>query len=147
MALTLSDSFCVERFRPEFRELVSEYVDLLFANEAEITSLYEVENFDDALQAARKDVEHGAITRSEKGCVILEGDEVHIIDALPVSEVVDTTGAGDQFAAGFLYGMTNGKAVAESGRLGVLAASEVISHMGGRPRKNLKELAEAHELI
>jgi len=147
IAMTLSDAFCVERFRAEFRDLVKNNVDLLFANEDEIISLYEADNFDHALQLARADISHAALTRSEKGCVILDGDDVHVVDAEPVEEVVDTTGAGDLFAAGYMFGVTHGKDAAVSGQLGALAASEIISHMGARPETGLSELAKSKGLI
>lgn len=140
VAMTLSDSFCVDRYRQEFRELVDHQIDILFANEDEIKSLYEVDDFDDALQAVRGKCDVVALTRSEKGSVILTGDEVHVIDAAPVAKVVDTTGAGDLFAAGFLYGITSGLGPAESAGIGGRAAAEVISHMGARPEIDLKTL-------
>lgn len=140
VAMTLSDSFCVDRYRQEFRELVDHQIDILFANEDEIKSLYEVDDFDDALQAVHGKCDIVALTRSEKGSVILTGDEVHVIDAAPVAKVVDTTGAGDLFAAGFLYGITNGLGPAESAGIGGRAAAEVISHMGARPEIDLKTL-------
>ena len=140
VAMTLSDSFCVDRYRQEFRELVDHQIDILFANEDEIKSLYEVDDFDDALQAVRGKCDIVALTRSEKGSVILTGGEVHVIDAAPVAKVVDTTGAGDLFAAGFLYGITNGLGPAESAGIGGRAAAEVISHMGARPEIDLKTL-------
>jgi sugar/nucleoside kinase (ribokinase family) len=141
VAFTLSDGFCVDRHRAEFLELVEHHVDVLFANEAEITALYEVGEFDDALQAVREQCEIAALTRSEKGAVIVTRDEVHIIDAHPVAHVVDTTGAGDLFAAGFLHGLTHGYDLGTAGRLGALAAAEVISHLGARPERRLAELA------
>jgi sugar/nucleoside kinase (ribokinase family) len=141
VAFTLSDSFCVERHRAEFIDLVASEVDVLFANEAEITSLYEVDRFDDALQHVQEHCEIAALTRSERGAVIVTRDEVHIVDVHPVAHVVDTTGAGDQFAAGFLFGLTHGYDLGTAGRLGALAASEVISHMGARPEVSLAKLA------
>ena len=141
VAFTLSDGFCVDRHRAEFLELVEHDVDVLFANEAEIIALYEVGEFDDALQAVREQCEITALTRSEKGAVIVTRDEVHVIDAHPVSHVVDTTGAGDLFAAGFLHGLTHGYDLGTAGRLGALAAAEVISHLGARPERRLAELA------
>lgn len=140
VAMTLSDSFCVDRYRDEFRDLVEHQIDILFANEDEIKSLYQVDDFDTALQAVRGKCDIVALTRSEKGSVILTGDEVHVIDAAPVEKVVDTTGAGDLFAAGFLYGITNGHDVTASARIGGRAAAEVISHMGARPETDLKTL-------
>jgi sugar/nucleoside kinase (ribokinase family) len=141
VAFTLSDSFCVDRHRDEFLELVESEVDVLFANEAEITSLYEVDEFDDALQRVQHHCEIAALTRSERGAVIVARDEVHVVDAHPVGEVVDTTGAGDQFAAGFLFGLTHGYHLGTAARLGALAAAEVISHLGARPEAALATLA------
>jgi len=140
VALTLSDPFCVDRHRAEFRDLVAGHVDVLFANEAEICSLYQVGTFDEALQAVRGQCRIAALTRSEKGCVILDGDEVHVVDAEPADLVVDTTGAGDLFAGGFLYGHTQGRGPHECGRLGAIAAAEVISHYGARPETSLADL-------
>ena len=142
VSLTLSDPFCVDRHREEFRDLVDGHVDILFANEAEICSLYEVDTFDDALQAVRNSAEVVALTRSEKGAVIVQGDEVHMVDAAPVERVVDTTGAGDLFAAGFLYGYTRGKPLYDCGRIGTIAAAEVISHYGARPETSLERLVD-----
>ncbi|MBI1180731.1 MAG: adenosine kinase [Alphaproteobacteria bacterium] len=133
VALSLSDAFCVDRHRAEFRELVRR-VDVVFANEAEIMSLYEVTDFDAALQAVRADRTLAALTRSEKGSLLLDGDEVHMIDAEKGLPVIDTTGAGDLYAAGFLTGYTQGAALHQCGRMGAIAAAEVISHMGARPR-------------
>jgi sugar/nucleoside kinase (ribokinase family) len=141
VALTLSDPFCVGRYRDEFRELFDTRLDILFANEEEAMALFEVETFDEVLQAVRNWPGIAALTRSAKGCVIAKGAEIHVIDAAPVAKVVDTTGAGDQFAAGFLVGLTHGKGLAECGRLGALAAAEVISHYGARPEISLKTLA------
>ena len=141
VAFTLSDGFCVDRHRAEFLELLQHDVDVLFANEDEIKALYQVNEFDDALQAVRDHCEIAALTRSEKGAVIVTRDEVHMIDAHPVARVVDTTGAGDLFAAGFLHGLTRGYDLGTSGRLGALAAAEVISHLGARPEQPLAQLA------
>lgn len=140
VSLTLSDAFCVDRHRDSFLDLVDGHIDILFANEAEITSLYQTDSFDEALAAVRGKCEIAALTRSEKGAVIVVGDEAHEVAAVPVERVVDTTGAGDQYAAGFLYGITNGHSPAESGRIGAIAAAEVISHIGARPQKSLKAL-------
>lgn len=140
VALSLSDAFCVERHRAEFRELLREHVDILFANEAEIRSLWQVDSFDKALQATRGQCEIAALTRSARGSVILAGKEVHIVDAAPVSQVVDTTGAGDLYAAGFLYGYTGGRDPYDCGRIGAIAAAEVISHYGARPETPLAEV-------
>jgi sugar/nucleoside kinase (ribokinase family) len=141
VAFTLSDGFCVDRHRDEFVELIEHEVDILFANEVEITSLYQVGEFDDALQLVHDHCEIAALTRSEKGSLIVTRDEVHLIDAHPVAQVVDTTGAGDLYAAGFLYGLTNGYDLGTCGRLGALAAAEVIGHLGARPQALLSELA------
>ena len=140
VALSLSDPFCVERHRAEFRELVEGHVDLLFANEEEIKSLYQVATFDAALQKVRGHCQVAALTRSAKGAVIVAGAEVHVIDAEPLVQVVDTTGAGDAFAAGFLYGFTHDFDLARSGLAGALAAAEAIGHVGARPEKPLKRL-------
>jgi len=140
VALTLSDAFCVDRWRDEFRDLVAGGVDIVFANEAELLSLYEVDSFDAGLQAIRGQCDVAALTRSEKGSVILAGDEVHVIDAQPVARVVDTTGAGDLYAAGVLHGYARGLPLAECGRIGSRAAAEIISHFGARPDVPLKAL-------
>jgi sugar/nucleoside kinase (ribokinase family) len=140
VSLSLSDGFCVDRHRSEFLDLVENQVDILFANEQEIMSLYEVDTFDAALQAVRGHCDIAALTRSEKGSVIVSGDEVHVIDAEKVDEVVDTTGAGDLYAAGFLAGLTQGRSLPDCGRMGGLAAAEIVSHMGARPEADLKAL-------
>jgi sugar/nucleoside kinase (ribokinase family) len=142
VSLTLSDQFCVDRFRREFQNLVANHVDILFANETEITSLYQVATFDEALQAVKGHCEVAALTRSEKGAVILAGGEVHVIDAEP-AEVIDTTGAGDLYAAGFLYGYTHGHDIRTCGRMGAICAAEVISHYGARPEVPLAPLVAA----
>jgi sugar/nucleoside kinase (ribokinase family) len=142
VALTLSDGFCVDRHRDDFRALVEHEVDVLFANEAEICALYEAESFDDALQNVLHHCEIAALTRSGKGSVVVSGDDLHVIDAHPVpGGVVDTTGAGDLYAAGFLFGLTHGYDLGRCGRLGALAAAEVISHLGARPEASLAQLA------
>ena len=140
VSISLSDPFCVERHRREFVDLVEHHVDILFANEHEIMSLYQARTFDEALQRVRGKCDIAALTRSEKGAVIVAGDELHVIDAEPVDEVVDTTGAGDLYAAGFLFGQARGMSVAMCGRIGGIAASEVISHFGARPERSLAEL-------
>jgi len=140
VALTLSDPFCVARHRDAFRALVREEVDILFANEAEILSLYEVDRFADALAAVRAETRIACLTRSEKGSVIVADGAVVEIAAEP-TVVVDTTGAGDAYAAGFLAGHVRGLGLARSGRLGALAAAEAISHVGARPQRPLAALA------
>lgn len=140
VALTLSDPFCVDRHRKEFQDLVRNHVDILFANEQEICSLWQVGNFDDALHATRGTCEVAALTRSAKGSLIVSGEDVHVVDARAVEHVVDTTGAGDLYAAGFLYGYTTGKNLYDCGRIGAIAAAEVISHFGARPQTPLAEL-------
>ena len=146
VALTLSDIFCVERHRASFRQLVKNHIDVLFANEAEIKSLYEVDDFDTALAAVRAETRVAAITRSEKGAVIVSGDAEARVPAQDVSELVDTTGAGDLFAAGFLSAYARGMSLEACGRMGVIAASEIISHIGARPQTELKALAFAQGL-
>ena len=141
VAFTLSDPFCVERHREEFVDLVAHDVDILFANEHEITMLYEVDTFDDAIPHVRKACQIAALTRGAAGSVILVGDDHHLIEAHPVREVVDTTGAGDLYAAGFLFGLTTGRSLSTAGALGSLAAAEVISHLGPRPLHPLHALA------
>lgn len=141
VALTLSDTFCVDRHRSAWRDLVADQVDILFANEAEALALYEVDTFDSALAAARTDVEVAIITRGPRGSVVARGDEVHEIDAHPV-EVIDTTGAGDLYAAGFLFGFTHDRPMEVCGRLGSVAASAVLGHTGARPGASLRQLVE-----
>ncbi|MFV0369079.1 MAG: adenosine kinase [Hyphomicrobiaceae bacterium] len=147
VALSLSDSFCVDRHREEFIDLIRDGVDILFANEGEITSLYETSDFEIAAQNAAQDTRLSALTRSEKGSIILsEGRRIEIpVD--PVDKVIDSTGAGDLYAAGFLYGLSAGLGLEASGKLGSMAAAEVISHMGARPNAPLKKLARARGLM
>lgn len=140
VALTLSDSFCVERHRAEFRELVEHHVDILFANEREAMTLFEVDSFEAALAALKGRCEVVALTRSEKGSVLLRGDEIEVVGAETVGPVVDSTGAGDLYAAGFLYGYTRGQSLRECGRIASIAAAEVISHIGARPERDLAAL-------
>ena len=147
VALSLSDPFCVDRHRPEFLDLVRKSVDILFANEAEIASLYETSSFDEAARRAQADTKLAALTRSEKGSVILGEGKSIAIAAAPVAKVVDTTGAGDLYAAGFLYGVATGKGLETAGRLGSLAAAEIISHIGARPQVKLAELARKNGLL
>lgn len=143
VALTLSDPFCVDRHRKPFLDLLERHVDILFANEAEIRSLYQVDDFDAALQMARRRRGITALTRGPKGSVIVSGDEVRVIDIHPGAAVIDTTGAGDLYAAGVLVGLSRGLDLARAGRLGSLAAAEVISHVGARPATPLRDLAGA----
>ena len=140
VSLTLSDPFCVERHRDSFLELIGGHVDILFANEAEICSLFQVEDFDRALQEVRGHCEVAALTRGAKGSVVLADGEVHVVDAVPIDKVIDTTGAGDLYAAGFLHGYTRGKGLYDCGRIGALAAAEVLSHYGARPETALADL-------
>ncbi|MGE0006930.1 MAG: adenosine kinase [Parvibaculaceae bacterium] len=147
VSITLSDSFCVDRHRESFLDLIRSDIDILFANEKEIKSLYRVDDFDAAMQRARHDCAIVALTRSEAGCVIVKGAEVHVVEAHPVARVVDATGAGDLFASGFLYGFTRDLPLAQCARLGALAAAEVISHVGARPQLSLNAYAKEHGLL
>jgi sugar/nucleoside kinase (ribokinase family) len=140
VSITLSDSFCVDRYRDEFRALVRDKIDILFGNESEIKSLYQVDSFEKALEATRKEAKIAALTRSERGSVVIKGSETYEVPAAPVAKVVDTTGAGDLYASGFLYGFTRNKPLAECARLGGIAAAEIISHVGARPETPLKDL-------
>jgi sugar/nucleoside kinase (ribokinase family) len=147
VALTLSDSFCVDRYRGEFLDLMRNgTVDLVFANEAELHSLYQTADFDTALAQLRVDANLGVVTRGEKGCVVVSKDDVIAVPAFPIDKIVDTTGAGDLFAAGFLFGLVRGTSFEAAGRLGALAAAEVIQHIGARPQTSLKDLAKANGL-
>jgi sugar/nucleoside kinase (ribokinase family) len=147
VALTLSDAFCVGRYRDEFLSLVRNgTVDILFANEAELKSLYQTEDFDAAATTMRKEAKLAAVTRSEKGCVVLSHDKVTEVPAFPITKLVDTTGAGDLFAAGFLFGLARGADHATCGKFGGLAAAEVIQHIGARPETSLKDLAAKNGL-
>jgi sugar/nucleoside kinase (ribokinase family) len=142
VALTLSDSFCVDRYRGEFLDLMRNgTVDLVFANEAELHSLYQTSDFETALKQFRADVNLAVVTRSEKGCVVASRDGIAAVPAFPIEKMVDTTGAGDLFAAGFLFGLVRGVGYENAGRLGALAAAEVIQHIGARPQTSLKQLA------
>ncbi len=147
VALTLSDGFCVDRHRASFRHLVKNHVDILFANESEILSLYQVSDFDSAVAETRKECALAALTRSEKGSSIVTPDDVIHVAAEPVARVLDATGAGDLYAAGFLSGVARGKPLAECGRLGSIAAAEVISHFGPRPETSLKDLAASKGVV
>jgi sugar/nucleoside kinase (ribokinase family) len=140
VSLTLSDSFCVDRHRDDFRALVSDEVDLLFANRDELCSLYETDDFDRAVAQVRRHCELTAVTCGAEGSVVVTPDDLVRVEAEPVKEVVDTTGAGDLYASGFLYGLTHGAGLGECGRLGSIAAAEVISHVGARPLVELRRL-------
>jgi sugar/nucleoside kinase (ribokinase family) len=146
VALTLSDGFCVERHRDSFIHLIANHIDVLLCNEDEILRLYETADFEAALTRARAECPLVACTRSAKGAVIGQGAEVVSVPAEPVGRIVDTTGAGDQFAAGFLFGVAKGRPLADCGKLGVMAAAEVISHIGPRPIVKLSMLAEQRGL-
>ena len=138
----MSDAFCVDRYRAEFLDLIrTGTVDLVFANESELHSLYETADFDTALNALRNDAKLAVITRSEKGCLVVTRAETDAVPASPIERVVDATGAGDLFAAGFLVGRARGADYRNSARLGALAAAEVIQHLGARPETSLKTLA------
>ncbi|PYE87448.1 adenosine kinase [Phyllobacterium leguminum] len=148
VAMTLSDPFCVDRYRDEFLELMrSGTVDIVFANEAELKSLYQTESFEAGLEAIRQDCKLAAVTRSEKGSIIVSGDETVAVPAIELRELVDTTGAGDLYASGFLYGYTHGFSLEDSARLGSLTAGIVIQQMGPRPQSSLRDIAEQSGLL
>lgn len=140
VSLTLSDSFCVDRHRDDFRALVQDRVDLLFGNHDELLSLYQLESFDDAVAALREECQFAAITVGADGCVIVTPEQLLRVPAMPVERVIDTTGAGDLFASGFLHGLTSGHDLETCGRYGAIAAAEVISHVGPRPLVELRNL-------
>lgn len=146
VALSLSDSFCVDRHREEFRRLIEEHVDVVFANEDEVLSLYQTSDFEEAAEALQGNCDVAAVTRGASGSVILAPDERLVVEAVTLGEVLDTTGAGDLFAAGFLFGLTRARDLAECGRLGSLAAAEIIRHFGARPETPLADLASEHGL-
>jgi len=146
IAITLSDAFVVERHRAALLQFIETEVDLVFGNEVEIMALFETPDFDAAVAAIRARTRMAAITRSELGSVVVTPTESHTVGVFPVDKVVDSTGAGDQYAAGFLYGLARGRPLAECGRLGAMAAAEVISHYGPRPEARLADLATAHGL-
>lgn len=145
-ALSLSDAFCVDRHRADFRNLLKNGTDILFANEKEITALYEVNSFDDAVAAVRGECEIAVLTRSEAGSLIVTANETVQVRPVRVDKVVDATGAGDLYASGFLYGYTRNLKLADCGRLGSLAAAEVISHIGARPERPLSAIAQQEGL-
>ena len=147
VALTLSDSFCVDRFRGEFIELMrSRTVDTIFANTDEMLSLYQTPDFNEALGNLRAEGVLGFVTRSEKGCIIVKGDQTWEVPAFPIARLIDTTGAGDMFAAGVLAGLARERDMTTCGRLGVLAAAEIIQHIGARPNVSLAGLAKENGL-
>jgi sugar/nucleoside kinase (ribokinase family) len=142
VALTLSDAFCVDRYRDEFIKLIrGKTVDILFANERELHSLYQTADFDTAIKSLRADASLAVVTRSEKGCVVMSGDKTESVPAAPIKKLVDATGAGDLFAAGFLVGHSRGLTLRDAARLGAISAAEVIQHVGARPEVSLKDLA------
>ncbi|NNH67086.1 adenosine kinase [Rhizobium laguerreae] len=148
VSMTLSDSFCVDRYRGEFLDLMrSGKVDIVFANRQEALSLYETDDFEEALNRIAADCKIAAVTMSENGAVILKGRERFYVDAIRIKEVVDTTGAGDLFASGFLYGHTQGQSLEDCGKLGCLAAGIVIQQIGPRPMTSLSEAAKRAGLI
>jgi sugar/nucleoside kinase (ribokinase family) len=148
VALSLSDAFCVDRWRDEFLQLMrSRTVDLIFANEGELESLYQTADFNTAVKALRADIDVAVVTRSEKGCLVIGPDGTEAVPAFPVERVVDTTGAGDLFAAGFLSGLARGADDRICGRLGAMAAAEVIQHLGARPEGSLKDMARDNGLL
>ena len=140
VSLTLSDSFCVDRHRDDFRSLVADDVDILFGNQDELMTLYELSSFDEAVAAVQRDCHLAVITVGARGCYVVSRDSVITVAAQPVAQVLDTTGAGDLFAAGFLYGYTRDLPMEECAKLGSIAAAEVISHVGPRPLLELKTL-------
>ncbi|MFM2079970.1 MAG: hypothetical protein RLZZ219_652 [Cyanobacteriota bacterium] len=144
VALSLSDAFCVERHRESFQELVDGHVDILFANEMEITALYKANSFEEAAEEVRGRCRVAALTRSEQGSLILNGDGTHRIEPFRLGTLVDTTGAGDLYAAGFLHGWTHGQSVDACGRLGSLCAGQVVTQLGPRPQADLRTLVARH---
>ena len=147
VALSLSDAFCVERHREDFLKFIKSNVDVLFANEEEIKALFQVDEFSKAADLIRHEVELAALTQGAKGSMIIHGNITAACPAYDVQEVVDTTGAGDLYAAGFLYGLTHMATLETCGSLGALAASEVISHIGARPEADLVKLADEQNLL
>jgi len=142
VAMTLSDAFCVDRYRDEFLELMrSGTVDICFANDGELKSLYQTSDMDSAIAAIREDCNLSAITMGAEGSMVVTREKTGTIDAQPIDKLVDTTGAGDLYAAGFLFGLTDGRELGECAVLGSIAASEVIQHIGPRPQTSLKNLA------
>jgi fructokinase len=144
VALSLSDAFCVERHRDSFQELVDGHVDILFANEMEITSLYKANSFDEAAEQVRGRCKVAALTRSEQGSLILNGSGTHLISPFQLGDLVDTTGAGDLYAAGFLHAYCQGQPIEACGRLGSLCAGQVVTQLGPRPQADLRALQAQH---
>jgi len=147
VALSLSDPFCVDRHRSELLEFARTSTDILFANEAEILALYQTRSFDEAARSAARDCRLAALTRSEKGSLVLSAGQPLQVSPAPLARLVDTTGAGDLYAAGFLFGIAAGAGPQRAGELGSLAAAEVIGHLGARPEVGLAELARARGLL
>lgn len=147
MAMTLSDPFCVDRYRDEFLDLMrSGTVDIVFANESEAKSLYETSSMDEAIKAIRNDCELAAVTRSEHGSIVVTREETHSVAAFEIDALVDSTGAGDLYAAGFLFGLTNGRSLVDCAKIGGMAAAEVIQHIGPRPQVSLAEMLSQQSL-
>jgi len=144
VALSLSDAFCVERHRESFQELVDGHVDIVFANEMEITALYKANSFEEAADQVRGRCKLAALTRSEEGSVVLNGAGTHSVAPFQLGPLLDTTGAGDLYAAGFLHAYTQGQSVDECGRLGSLCAGQVVTQLGPRPQGSLKQLVAQH---
>jgi sugar/nucleoside kinase (ribokinase family) len=148
VALSLSDSFCVDRYRDEFLHLIrSRAIDILFANESELHSLYQTADFKTAVAQLREEDILAAVTRSDKGALVVTREDTQSVNAFPIENLVDTTGAGDLFAAGFLVGLSREQTLADCARLGALAAAEVIQHYGARPQADLKALATENGLL
>ncbi len=147
VSLSLSDPFCVGRHRADFRAIVEHHTDILFANEAEVCSLYETDDFDEAARAVRGRCEIAVLTRSARGSVVVTPRHTYVIEAAKPARVVDTTGAGDLYASGFLFGLVRGRPLPECGKLGSLCAAEVIGHMGARPETSLRDLAKGARLL
>ena len=148
VSMTLSDSFCVDRYRDEFLDLMrSGTVDIVFANESELKALYQTSSFEAGLEAIRRDCKFAAVTRSELGSIIVSAAGTVPVDAIEIEKLVDTTGAGDLYAAGFLFGYTAGRPLADCGKLGSLAAGLVIQQIGPRPRTNLRAAAQEAGLL
>ena len=143
MALTLSDPFCVARWRAEFADLIARHADIVIANEVEICSLYGADRFEDVIDVVRRQTRIAALTRGAAGSVIVAGERTHVIPAAPIERLVDTTGAGDLYAAGLLYGLTHDLPLAACGRLGSLCAAHILGHYGARAARPLKPLIAA----